>query len=77
MKVCFIPQVKTSILLATWIVIGVEIWMKGKAQRDLSFSWRYIFHMVIQEAIDSNVIKLSMLLPTQLSMLLPTQLYAI
>jgi hypothetical protein len=51
--------------------------MKGKAQRDLSFSWRYIFHMVIQEAIDSNVIKLSMLLPTQLSMLLPTQLYAI
>jgi hypothetical protein len=35
----FIPQVKTSILLATRIVIGVEIWMKGKAQWDLFFSW--------------------------------------
>jgi len=43
----FIPQVKTSILLATRIVIGVEIWMKGKAQRDLFFHGRYIFHMVI------------------------------
>jgi len=30
------------------------------------FYGRYIFHMVIQEAIDSNIIKLSMLLPTQL-----------
>jgi len=37
MKVCFIPQVQTSILLATRIVIGVEIWMKGKAQQGLSF----------------------------------------
>jgi len=31
MKVCFILQVKTSILLATRIVIEVEIWMKGEA----------------------------------------------
>ena len=41
-KVCFIPQVKTSILLATRIVIGLEIWMKGKAQLDLSFSWEIL-----------------------------------
>jgi len=39
MKVCFILQVKPSILLATRIVIGVEIWMKGKAKQDFSFLW--------------------------------------
>ena len=58
MKVCFIPQVQTSILLATRIVIGVEIWMKGKAQQDLSFSWEIHLSHGHPRSNDGNVIKL-------------------
>ena len=58
MKVCSILQAKTSTLLATQIVIRVENWMKEKHNIIYLFYGRYIIHMVIQEAIDSDAIKL-------------------